>query len=387
MHALEPNSDDALAQLGLLAKSDLLPAREAARCAQLVDALRRPARVCVVGQDESVIHMMLSILTGDHANIADDTLPPALELTYGATVQTRLTLEDGTTLNHDGPPTHDLLAQAPLFMQMELPSSLLRDMSILVLLLDRDPNIHRPALSWAARRTEIAVWCTSYFSQLDAQIWSHVPQRLSHHAYLVETRSGHVSDVARDNFTEHLYLPIGSHPSVHDLAPLIYRLNDDIVDGRLADLDSAQMLLHRLGHLHPLPVPDDDVERKVAPRPPEEVARLRRALSEPFLFLQRRAGVLADDLAWADVEGDEDWPAKVCKSCLATAEGLRDRAQSWPDDIPVVQKLSAFTDEVCDAFLLLEFESGADQAKDAAALLYQMRCEIERVLFPQPETS
>ncbi|ABD57061.1 hypothetical protein [Jannaschia sp. CCS1] len=386
MHALHPNSEDALAQLGLLAKSDRLPAREAARCAQLVDVLRRPARVCVVGQDVNVIRAMLTALIGEHATIASDTLPPALELAHGATVRTRLTLEDGTTLNHEGAPTDDLLTQAPLFMQLELPSPLLRDMSILVLLLDRDPRVHRPALSWAARRTEIAVWCTSRFSRLDAQIWSHVPQRLSHHAYLVETRSGDVTAAARGSFTDHLHLPIGPDPTLRDLEPLIARLSDDIVDGRLADLDSAQMLLHRLGHLQLRPTTAGETDPVGATRPSEDVARLRRILSEPVLFLQRRAGALAEDLAWADVEGDDDWPAKIRSGCLATAEGLRDRAQSWPDDMSVLQSLSAFTEEVCDAFLLLEFENGADQAKDAAALLYQMRCEIERVLFPQPET-
>lgn len=386
MQALEPNSENALAQLGALAQSDLLPAREAARCAQLVDALRRPARVCVVGQDTTVIHAVLSALLADHARIDAEILPPALELNHGAAVRTRLTLEDGTTLNHDGAPTRDLLEQGPLFMQLDLPSDTLRGMSVLVLLLDADPAVHRPALSWAARRTEIAVWCTSRFSRLDAQIWSHVPQRLSHHAYLVETVADGTTAASLDDFTDHLRLPLGRNPSPDALDPLIERLNSDIVVGRLADLDSAQMLLHRLGHLQPSPSDTNDINQLRPARQPEEVARFRRILSEPFLFLQRRAASIADDLAWADANGEDDWPAKVRGACLATAEGFRERAQAWPEDVPALQRLSGFADEVCDAFMLLEFEDGADQAKDAAALLYQLRCETERALFPELDT-
>lgn len=431
MHALVPECEEALTQLDLLARSNDLPAREAARCAQLVETLQRPARVCLVGQNRSVIGALLEAIVEGHAALALETLPAALEVRYGEAVRTQATLEDGTVLDHDGAPGRGGMGQTPLFLQLDVPSTALQDMSVLVLVLEQDPSTHQQALSWAARRTEIAVWCTETFSHADAQIWSHVPQRLSHHAYLIETKPDGRDAAPKDTFTGHVKLTRAAPDRDLDCTPLFNRLNEDILEGRLADVDSMQMLLHRLGRLSdrsangraskaPIglvavqpgvafdPLPNrapDPVDGRYVPRDiahvsaisapavgsgagvPQiarrEVSDLRLVLSEPFLFLQRSAAALADDLAWAARDDAENWPDVVFAGASACAEGLRERAQNWPEDIPELDRIRIVIDDVYDAFVLLETEAEADRATDAAALLHQVRRVFDSALFPE----
>jgi hypothetical protein len=101
-------------------------------------------------------------------------------------------------------------------------------------------------------------------------------------------------------------------------------------------------------------------------------------LSEPLLYLMARAGALSEDLA--ETEPPEKWPTQVLSHCVETIEGLRDRAENWPDDIAAAQSLRAMIDEICDLTTLLQIEDGPDQAQDATALLFQLRVAFEQAL-------
>jgi hypothetical protein len=324
-------------------------------------------------------------------DIAPDgmSLPSAIEMGNGPRVQTVATLEDGTHLACDGWPDADLLAEAPVFLQLDAPIEALRRMSFLALSLDTNPSMHRPALAWAARRTDIAVWCTPRFSVVDARIWANAPERLTHRAYLVETDPS--ADVthheARREFAGRLQLPLPG-----DIAPLLDRLRDDIDEARMADVDAAHLLLHRLGQLtaeDTAPEAGENTAPEVSCETHEDapasrldrgldrshgqLARLRDVLSEPTLFLARRARALAEDLAWTDPDTTPDWPQIALTHVGETAEALRDRTADWPDDLPEFTDLTDMIEEATDLVLLLQMEAGPDQVEDAAGLLHQLR--------------
>jgi len=100
---------DALGQLDVLARSPALPAREAARCAQLANMLRRPARVCLLGSEKASVDAIVTALLADMPQIALRDWPNALELRYGEVPRAHLTLADGSTLTHEGWPDETLL--------------------------------------------------------------------------------------------------------------------------------------------------------------------------------------------------------------------------------------------------------------------------------------
>ncbi len=375
MQALAMDQTETLNRLQMLAQSDRLPARDAARCAHLADTLQMPVRVCLLGPASGDLRTMVYAILG--SDVAPDgmPLPPAIEMRFGKSVQTQATLEDGTLLTCDGWPDADLLAQAPVFLQLHAPVPALNGMSFLALSLEVNPAMHRPALAWAARRSEIAVWCTPRFSVADARIWANAPERLTHHAYLVETDPSETTphQAESGSFTGTLHLPIPV-----DIAPLLNQLTDDIEAARVADIDAAQLLLHRLGHFGQA---SEYLTIEVTPTPGRSVgqlARLREILSEPTLYLARRARGLAEDLAWVDADTDADWAETAIAHCVETTEGLRERAIGWPDDLPEFASLAAMIDEAADLILLLQMEAGPDQAEDAVGLLHQLRTALDQ---------
>lgn len=373
---------DAISQLEALAASARLSARDVQRCARLADTLRRPARVCLLGPDGSDLSWIVAGFLGPWP-MSNAALPAAVELRYGPTLRSVTTLEDGTALAQDGWPTEDLLHRDPVFLQVELPLDLLCQMSLLVLSLEPHPAMYRPALSWAARRSEIAVWCTRSFGTMDARIWATAPERLTQHAYLLEAgpiAPGAIGADTRDfSQTFTVQAAPGSDAGLA-MKPLLDRLTSDIEDARLADLDMAQLFLHRLGHLAPLPS-GGDVADHSGPTPglvEKQGEDMRVLLSEPLLFLMARAGALNEDLS--QVPQPEDWQELVLSHCVETIEGMRARAENWPEDIADVQSLRAMIDEISDLTTLLQIENGPEQAQDASALLFQLRVAFEQAL-------
>ncbi len=371
---------DAIAQLDALAASARLPSRDADRCKRLADTLRRPARVCVLGPRKGHMARVVSALLGV-PELAADMLPPAMELRFGPSLRTSATLEDGTAQVTLGWPTPELLHSDPIFLQIDLPSERLKPMSLLVLTLETDPAVYRPALAWAARRSEIAVWCTPSFNVADARIWASAPERLTQHAYLLETRPDTTvpRHAAVAGFTQVFGLSGIDDPLIApDTAPLFDRLMADIEEARVADLDMVQLFLHRLGHLIPVGqrLTDGcavDVGCRVEPTGPD----LRPILSEPTLYLMRRTRDLAETLG---ASAPDDWPPHMLAHCADTAEALRERAENWPDISGVVRGLQTLIDEICDTMTLLSIEGRAEQAQDAAALLFQLRIAFEQAL-------
>lgn len=380
MLALAPQ--DAITQLDRLVASARLPARHANRCAHLAETLRRPARVCLLGPVSGDIGCIVQGFLGAW-DLPCDRLPPAVEVQYGSEVRSSAMLEDGATLAHGGMPTEETLQRNPVFLQIELPLDRLLSMSFLVLSLEADPTMHRPALSWAARRSEIAVWCTPSFREADAGILRLAPERLNQHAYLLETRPDAVlpQHDATSNFIQTFGLAsLGGGETPPDIKPLIDRLTADIEDARVADLDMAQLFLHNFGHMAPRRGDSADEACSSGGTLVRQLPEhdLRPLLSEPLLYLMERANDLAAQLEPERLT--EDWATSFLSHCTDTAGGLRDRAENWPDDIGPAQFIQAMIGEICDMTMLLKIEGGTEQAQDATAMLFQLRLAFEQAL-------
>lgn len=413
-----------LGRLEALLASGVLTQAEVVSCAGLADALRRPARIVVMGQAARDVASVLRSLLGE-TDVSVTPDGPALQFVYGECVRHVATFEDGSSLSQDGYPRPDLMRYGPLFLEIEAPLEMLRTMSFLALELGEEPDVYAPALKWAAKRSEIAILCAQGFGDREATLWAAAPDRLKNHCYLVVTGAKDAASArARGLFDAAIHAPAGSGANA-PLDALRHRLAADITAARQEDIDAAELFLHRFrraeidiaGGAGPSPAnrplrdaaadasPDHPPASEhpappAAPEPcrsdnaatPEPEARaeagiasdgaqkdaVRALVSGPILHLKRRSRALAEILEWR--EETENWSEEVLEHCAATAEALRDLAAAWPDDDALAERLRDAIDQACDSVVLLQVEAGPAQAEDAARVLYQLRTDFEQAM-------
>jgi hypothetical protein len=413
-----------LARLEALMLSGVLSQAEYVSCSGLAEALRRPARVAVLGQSPADVTGVLAAMLEAHL-VTMVPEGPAVEIFHGPDACHMATFEDGSSLSQDGYPRHDLMRYGPLLLQIEAPLPILATMAFLGIELGPEPEAYTAALGWAAKRSEIAIFCTEGFGDAEATIWRAAPDRLKNHCYLVITGDRDAGSArAHGAFDAVIHAPAASEAAA-PLAALKHRLAADITAAREEDIDAAELFLRRFrredsepsampGPRDSGPAPDpglppgaEAAPRTQAPPPaaaeppeaaqppavpdtdpdPEEDAlaaamaeaesAARRLVSGPLiLHLKRRSRALAEILEWRE-EGDA-WPEQVLEHCAETAEALRELVAAWPDDDPVADRLRAVIDQACDTVVLLQLEAGPQQAEDAARVLYQLRTDFEQ---------
>lgn len=402
-----------LARLEALMVSGVLTQAEFVSCSGLAEALRRPARVAVLGQSTADVTSVLASMLEEHL-VTMVPEGPAVEIFFGPAACHVATFEDGSSLSQDGYPRHDLMRYGPLLLQIEAPLPILGTMAFLGIELGPEPEAYTAALGWAARRAEIAIFCTEGFGDLEAAIWRAAPDRLKNHCYLVITGERDAGSArAHGAFDAVIHAPTAAEAAA-PLAALKHRLAADITAAREEDVDAAELFLRRFRREDsepsgaegadpagaarapgPLPgsagapgtdAPAPAATPPAAPEPElddfalamaEAESAARRLVSGPLiLHLKRRSRALAEILEWR--EESDAWPEQVLEHCAETAEALRELVAAWPEDDPVADRLRAVIDQACDTVVLLQLEAGPEQAEDAARVLYQLRTDFEQ---------
>jgi hypothetical protein len=400
--SLAPSTRKTLEDLEAVLASAALPPRIARNCEYLVDRLRRPIRVGLIGFEAEQRKRLLAALLGT------EVLPvrmawPTMEIGFAERAHTRATLADASTLAADGMPIGDLLERGAVFLKVGAPLGALRRVTFLYLAAGEDAAEQSAALRWAARRMDFALWCTRDFSPLEARIWNEAARELKNHAYLVvfapQPEVGGLRDRMPPDFERAIFLPGG--PAAHGSGAtdmqtgaqrLLGQLVADIDQAIAEDLDAAQLLLHRCGQgivtakpepqRHPEPSPA--TASRPAPgqaEPPEStgIAGMVDLVSEPLIFLRRMSRDLFEAMEWHDADA-ADWAGEVLGRCCEITDGLRDHAADWPEDEGAACALRALVDDASDMATLLQIEGGPAQALDAAALLLQLRSAFEACL-------
>lgn len=436
---LLPESSETIQQLKSALGSASMPPREAESCARLLERLTRPVRVGVFGLSTGGNGWLLDQILGAGVLPSGDDWP-TLEVVHGPRLMTHATYGDGLTSTFQGQAGDSVLAEDPVFLRIEAPLEILNRMRFLYLATDDSTAEQIAALDWAEPRTDISVWATQFFGQAEIEVWARAPDGLKNHALLVTTSAR--QDLAelerRAGYDFHgVYAMPRDHEEPASVAGVISRLEEDIAEARAADLDAAHVFLHRMGHLVPAasqpvaavptPAPAEPgfAEAPAAPiEAPEPVAagpvevdhvgtaqakaepvaaaptpsapqtrtlritepaspEMQAMLSEPILYLKRRARALLELVEWqaAEEDADEDqWAGEVLSHCCETTDALQMRAMDWPEDEACALTLRRTLDEACDVAILLQVEGGKDQAQDAAMMLLQLRGDFEREL-------
>ncbi|MGR3322544.1 MAG: hypothetical protein ACU0DK_11480 [Pseudooceanicola sp.] len=353
------------------------------------ERLRRPVRICVLGMPGAGKSELISAIL-DEALIPRGLQLPTHEIAHGPVARVIMTLEDGSTLDRIGLPDAGMLRANPVFLRIEAPLPALRDRSYMVLVAPASEPAMAPALAWAARRCDIAIWCARGWSDLDQRVWKAAPDSLKAHALLVATGDAGATgpDAEEVGFESAFSVDVsatGRGPGEPDdrLNTLTAHVDAIIRDGRTEDRDAALMLLRRYAKDEadqpaeavtasaegsPSTVGEEAVAAEVTPE-------ARAMLERLFHTLRKRGEALLDRVeAGATDEEDAARILSEVEETFASLQSLIDTEDTFGDAWPDLREAVTEAHEMA---LLLRVEGGVDQAGEAAALLLQLRRETE----------
>lgn len=396
--------DEITERLRAIASSAATPA-VAEQARRLISRLSSPVRVVLLGLPDSKKLELLNALA------AGPALPAAakdvtVELRYGKVETAEITFSDGSVVQREGPLGEEALQGAALVV-IERPTPVLKRTSFLNLVASADPREQQSAIAWAAKRTDIAVWCSAGFGRDDRLIWGEVPERVRDHGYLVLTGCGAeqasvIKARHRDEFVDVYSVRLELDAGASGAGELADRIAYDAELGRRADTDSALLFLKAQAprarsmprpnsrpltqprpNSRPLtqprqaaafptgaPAPAGAVaaERPEAPRKP-----VPRALyGTGFAYLRDRGQALLKAVGSEGALPDD----AVLAHCSETLTHLTDLLTSH-EDAGAAGELADTVMEAESLVILLENERGAEAAVDAVSILMQIRREFE----------
>lgn len=178
-----------------------LPADIRPTAEKLVTRLQSVTRVSIMGRAQSGKSTIAKLLAGAEVGLEQLGSAP-LRMEYGDEAKVIATLSDGSTV--EGPGVDDLSEIAeldPALVTLKIPLAALKKISLLELRVSEDHGEAVKALNWALKHTDIAIWCTEYFTGDEQGLWSSMPDVIKDHAMLLRTKADTLSepwDIAED---------------------------------------------------------------------------------------------------------------------------------------------------------------------------------------------
>jgi len=371
--------------------SGLLPASVQERAEKLLERLKTPVRVSLLGLPGSGKSTVLNLLLGAIA-VPVNVPFPTLQLTYGD-------------------PAHADLS--PAFVEMQMPLPALGKISLLEVVTPDDPLALDRSSQWAAKRSDVAIWCTGNFNEVEQSLWARMPDHLKDHSFLMVTRADvliamneldatmdAIEEVARDEFTQ--ILPIASKQAIAARRPngtvdkalmrssggsaLISAVLKQVDMGRQTAVDLADILLHQ--HADELkPLKDAPAEPVVAAAPPKPATtsaperpkpRVAAPLSDPRVAPEVVATAqksTAPALQPATRKAYENAVSYI----LTNSQEMADLVTDGDDDVPrkIIAKAVEQVQWAADLVQLMQMEKRDSAAIEAVSLLLQLKHELQ----------
>lgn len=268
-----PDEELTVAQrLGRALDRGLLPAGGPAEAAErLIERLERPARIALLGLPGSGKSSILNLLVG--TVVVPETLRlPTIIVQHGTTARMICTLTDGSTKILPGSDLAEVLALAPALVTVELDLAALKVISLLEVSAGPIEAEQKRAATWASKRADIVVWCTTSYLPKEQVVWESLPDSVKDNSFMFLTKvdllgsrqqasamHDRVELRAGEEFRQILSVsakearaavPPGG-PVNRDLfresgaAAVIAAIKTRVQSGRRADTDTAELLLAR----------------------------------------------------------------------------------------------------------------------------------------------
>ncbi|MFN4193665.1 MAG: hypothetical protein ACK4FR_12040, partial [Tabrizicola sp.] len=356
------NSDEELTvaqRLGRALDRGLLPAGGPAEAAErLIERLERPARLALLGLPGSGKSSILNLLVG--APVIPETLRlPTIIVQHGTTARMVCTLTDGSTKILPGSNLADVLPLAPALVTVELDLAALKVISLLEVSAGPMEAEQKRAANWAAKRSDIVIWCTTSYLPKEQAVWESLPDAVKDNSFMFLTKidllgskqsaaamHDRVELRAGEDFRQILSVsakearaavPPGG-PVNRELfrdsgaAAVIAAIKTRVQSGRRADMDTAELLLARHVEASELVArrfaePGGEEETRRAWVPPPE--------SEPAAQVPADEGMPAEETPVDAAEIDTtEGPAQAPEPEVASAPEPEPESPSEPEPEP-----------------------------------------------------
>ncbi len=414
----DASDETVIDRLRIALETEVLPKAARDHAAHLLKRLSSPVRVSLLGRPGSGKSELVNMFAGRRV-LPKDAKLPSLELTYGPTEKITVTGTNGQNTVFDSFDFASAIKCSPAFIRAEMPLPILSRVSLLEVVTDGAEGELQSAIDWAVRRTDIALWCTQYFSNEERTLWSRVPDSLKDHAFLVLAKadelsadnalSGRISELEaivaeefHSLFAVATLQAIKAHRKDGSVDEGVYHasgggaLSAEILRhakrGRRADFDSAHLFLARY-QIRDVASPDkpaasaakgEEAAPVATPKPPEaaavsEVPKPTQAVENVTIFqdaarLLRRRG---DGLAEAIATLEPGRSGALVNQCVDAVENLVDLFSQDDSGCPAADAFIDDLMEATDMMVLMQVESGDAPAADAVTLLLQLRRDIE----------
>lgn len=375
MSASDHSSADLVAALRALATNATVSRRRVREAAAIADRLGQPARVTLIGPASGPQWAVARGLLGEDVG-ADDW--PTTQIDYGAEAGYDVTCSDRRTHSGAGRLTINMVDGTPVFVRLTLPLPTLRDKSLLVVRPSGGPADLAAALRWAAPRTDVVVWCSRGPTPDEIATLQSAPPDLQNHVF--GAFAAGASPVANADAFDACF----AEADGGGCARLGAALSDLIAVANGEDAAAAQLFLSELGLGQTAGHPVSEARSPDAvPAPAGEAVEppnaldpeARSGMSRLFLQLRRAAkGLLPHSSSDERSDPDPDVILVVVEDALAEA----DETCRCDDTVrAAAPALCSAVSEAAEMAVLLRCEGGPEQAASAAALLLQIRTEIE----------
>lgn len=179
---------DSRAELVKVLETGQVPRSVAQEGKELLARMDTPLRLCVMGMPGSGKSTLMNLLL--NSDVFPKNLPlPTVSLTYADQPGARCTLSDGNVREIEATDLAAIAKLKPVFVELMMPLAALRKLSMMEVVAGDDPAQQQRAIRWAAKRTDIALWCTQNCSELEERLWSLLPRNVQDHSFLVLTKA------------------------------------------------------------------------------------------------------------------------------------------------------------------------------------------------------
>lgn len=180
-----PSLEDRLA--AVIASKDL-PDRTVTEAQRIRDALVNPKRVTLMGPPAVGKAGVMALLAGQNL-IPNDLSLGTIKLVHGAKPSTTMTVSDGNALTVDGLPDAEVVGMmSPVLTEIAAPLPALKKITLMRLAEADDIDGQVRAMKWAAKQSDVVIWCTHKLSKIERRMWDHMPDRIRDSAMVLATR-------------------------------------------------------------------------------------------------------------------------------------------------------------------------------------------------------
>ncbi|TFL20210.1 hypothetical protein [Jannaschia formosa] len=167
--------------------SGLLPAKTADLARSLRARLAAPVRVTVMGLPDTGKSRVVDLLAG--APIVPEGIRlPAMRLRRGEQELTRITRPDGSTETQEGLDAIWAAGRRAVMVEMEAPLPALNRITLMEIGIGLGRIEQARACAWAARHSELIIWCTRDFGAPEQAAWSTMPDAIRDQAILLRPK-------------------------------------------------------------------------------------------------------------------------------------------------------------------------------------------------------